>query len=205
MATHAQTLANRQNARHSTGPVTADGKSRSAQNSWKHGLTARELIVRDDEREEFETLSAGLVAELRPSGALEEVIFNQLLHAAWNQHRLRRLEAELFHDNLDPLADPAHTATLDRYARYQVRMERAFTRALRELRTLQTERALRLTVSLKAEKIMPPLGSMAELAKRSQSPADQEFAHLTRQMRREQAYRETATCRDVPRQHYEAR
>jgi hypothetical protein len=100
--------------------------------------------------------------------------------------RLRRLEAELFHDNLDPLADPAATETLDRYARYQGRLDRAFHRAMRELRTLQTERAHRGTLEPQTARALPPLASVMELAKRTQDPAAAlDFDRLLRPLRRE--------------------
>ena len=186
MSTPARILANAANAQLSTGPRTPEGKARSAQNSLRHGLTARELIVRDDEREAFAALQSDLTVDLRPQGALEELVFNQLLHAAWNLRRLRRLEAELFHDNLDPLADPASTETLDRYARYQGRLDRAFHRAMRELRTLQTERAHRGTLEPQTARALPPLASVMELAKRTQDPAAAlDFDRLLRPLRRE--------------------
>ena len=170
MASQAQILANRQNAQLSTGPATAPGKARSSQNARKHGLTAAVLIVRDDEREAFASLEASRATQLAPQGALEEIVFNQLLHAAWNQRRLRRLEAELFHHNLDPLADPAQAPTLDRYARYQARFDRAFHRALRELKALQNGRAQRLATFPQAVALLPPLASIPELTKRTQDP-----------------------------------
>ena len=36
-----RTLANRENARHSTGPVTIQGKWRASQNARTHGLTSK--------------------------------------------------------------------------------------------------------------------------------------------------------------------
>ncbi len=46
MATEAQIAANRLNAQRSTGPRTADGKAVVAQNAAKHGLLAREGMLR---------------------------------------------------------------------------------------------------------------------------------------------------------------
>ena len=171
MSSPARLIANAANAQLSTGPRTTAGKAASSQNARKHGLTAQELIIRDDEREAYASLESDLATGLAPHGPLEQIIFNQLLHAAWNQRRLRRLEAELFHDNLDPLADPSQAPTLDRYARYQARFDHAFTRALRELKALQTERAQRDAVCPAAERVLPPLASTTELAKRTQDPA----------------------------------
>lgn len=99
--------ANRANAQHSTGPKTEDGKARVSQNAVKHGLTSKDIIVRPDEREEFEALQSDLLAEIAPFGALEGLLFEQLLHAAWNLRRLRRLEAKAF----DGAADPSRTTS----------------------------------------------------------------------------------------------
>src|SRR4051812_34484198 len=96
MASTAQVLANRDNARHSTGPRTPEGKARCSQNASKHGLTSKYLVVRPDEQEEFDALSSGLLEELAPHGTTESIVFADLLHAAWNMQRFRRLEAELF-------------------------------------------------------------------------------------------------------------
>jgi hypothetical protein len=143
MATTAQERANQANASHSTGPRTPEGKARVSRNACKHGLTSQRLIVREDELEEFESLHADLLAELDPQGALETLTFNEILHSAWNLSRYRRIEAGLSPDGPDPIADPASGAMLDRLARYQARAQRAYYHAIKELRTLQTNRALR--------------------------------------------------------------
>jgi hypothetical protein len=143
MATAAQLTANRANAQLSTGPVTPEGKSRVAQNALKHGLTAKHLVIRIDEAEEFAALRDSLQAELAPQGAIETITFNEILHAAWNLHRFRRAEAEICSGAASDFASPETAALFDRLGRYQARAQRAYFRALAELRTLQTNRALR--------------------------------------------------------------
>jgi hypothetical protein len=49
---------NRANARHSTGPRTATGKARSSQNSFKHGLYAKYLVLPDEDPAELDELCA---------------------------------------------------------------------------------------------------------------------------------------------------
>jgi len=170
MASAAQITANQANAQHSTGPVTPEGKARVSQNAIRHGLTAKHLVVRDDERQEFSDFQQSLVAELAPQGAIELVTFHDLLHAAWNLHRFRRIEAELCTAGPEDFASTENTAPLDRLARYQARAQRAYYRALQELRTLQTNRALR------AEKLddpddpeVPAIAAINELTKQTHS------------------------------------
>jgi len=143
MSTAAQTAANQSNAQHSTGPQTPEGKARVSQNAVRHGLTAVHFIVREGEQEEFTNLRDQLLAELDPQGATETLTFNDLLHAAWNLHRFRRIETECSIGTVDDFTNPKTTAVLDRLTRYQARSQRAYYRALQELRTLQTNRALR--------------------------------------------------------------
>ena len=175
MATAAQITANQHNARHSTGPRTAEGKARSAHNALRHGLTARHLVIRDDEHEEFESLQASLVEELAPQGAAETVTFREVVHAAWNLHRFRRLEAEASPD----LSDPQTAAYLDRLTRYQARAQRAWFRALAELRTLQTNRALRaVKLTPEEEPEVPAITDINQLTKQTHSEVTAEALRL---------------------------
>jgi hypothetical protein len=160
--------ANRANAQHSTGPKTDDGKARVSQNAVKHGLTSKDIIVRPDEREEFEALQADLLAEIAPFGALEGLLFEQLLHAAWNLRRIRRLEAKAFDGAADPLEDDKLAQLLDRYARYQARYERTFHRVLKELKAVQTQRTVNFTYTYYNGQQLPVLIDSCKVIKQSQ-------------------------------------
>ena len=104
MSTIAQIEANQLNASLSTGPRTAEGKSTSSQNATKHGLTAAYPVIRsEEERTQFETLTAKFEHEVRPAGQSEMTIFKQLILAAWNIDRCHRLESELSaNSEIDP-------------------------------------------------------------------------------------------------------
>ena len=141
MATNSQQAANAANAQLSTGPVTPEGKAASSQNARTHGLTARDLVIRDDEREPFQDLLRSFQQQLRPEGVLEEDLFDQLVHASWNLRRIRRLLAELRSPSGDALLDDSLDRTHARLARYHGLWERTYHRALRELKALQTMRA----------------------------------------------------------------
>ena len=166
----ARQSANVANAQLSTGPRTPDGKARSAQNARKHGLTAKDLLIGPEDREEFDELLAGLQADVAPQGTLQQTLFDELVSSAWNLRRVRRLQAELCAHAAtyqDVLTDELQSK-LDRLARYKARIERTFHRSLNELKALQTNAALQLTLSQPVENALP-LASAIEIAKRTQS------------------------------------
>ena len=171
MQSTARQAANAANARFSTGPRTAEGKARSSQNARKHGLTARDVVIREGEQEEFDDLLASYQGDLDPQGPLEHDLFDQLLHAAWNLRRVRRLEAELAPESPDPLLEDSLEPTLQRLARYQSRAERTFFRCLKELRALQTNRAL-LRQHQELPTPPPKLASLTELTRRTHREPD---------------------------------
>ena len=49
MISEKQRRANRENAKKSTGPRTAEGKARSSKNGIKHGLLARDAVMADED------------------------------------------------------------------------------------------------------------------------------------------------------------
>src|SRR5205085_8422811 len=79
-----------------------------------------------------------------PKGELEQVLFAELLTAAWQLRRITRMETELCagHDSYTALLDDdGLQKKLDRLGRHHTRFERTFHRSLKELKALQTNRA----------------------------------------------------------------
>ena len=153
----------------STGPRTAEGKARSSRNALKHGLTAAELVIQSGEESEFDELLADLQDNLQPRGALEDILFNQIVHAAWNLRRTRLLEVllqEESEDRGDPILDGGMVSRMARLGRYAACAERSMYRALRELRLLQTNRCLLGTAQPESGEIAP-LADCKELTKRT--------------------------------------
>ncbi len=105
MASAAQISANRLNAQLSTGPRTLEGKAKSARNRTGHGLFSREFVIRPSQEAAFEEFLAGLHQDIKPHGALENDLFTQFAHAAWNLRRCRIAEREL-QDSCTHGADP---------------------------------------------------------------------------------------------------
>ena len=94
------------------------------------------------DRPQFDNLQNELRRELDPRGFLEEEVFGALVEAAWNRRRVVMLLAGLSKESTasDPLADLAVASQYDRYSQYQLRYQRAFSSALKELRVLQSSR-----------------------------------------------------------------
>jgi hypothetical protein len=183
MSSATRLAAKQANAQHSTGPRTDQGKARVSQNALSHGLTARHLVIRDDERDEFADLLNSLSSELDPQGAIETVAFHELLHAAWSLHRFRRIEAEASRGSVEDFTDPATTTVLDRLTRYQSRAQRAWQKALHELRDLQTNRALRaLKLNEQEAAEVPAIASINDLTKQTHSEVTAEALELAIQM-----------------------
>src|SRR5260370_8723538 len=185
MSTAAQHAANAANVLQCTGPRSEEGKNRSAQNARTHGLTSRDLVVAEHEREEFEQFQSALIDELRPEGPLETTVVRQLLHAAWNLQRIRRLESELWQIEPNLLLSDDSSKAFERLGRYQTRTERSYYRALKELKDLQLNRVLRATLSNKLIAVLPPLVPVEKI-KRTQrppspTPAMSPIPHITAQ------------------------
>jgi hypothetical protein len=90
--------ANRQNAAHSTGPRSPEGKARSRLNALKHGLLASQAVNRliegDEARAQFDTLADRLQAYYRPMGPMEELMVEKVAIATWRLRRILRYEQQ---------------------------------------------------------------------------------------------------------------
>src|SRR5713101_1941693 len=167
MSTSPERLAaNAANAQHSTGPRTPEGRARSSQNARTHGLTARDVLIAPDEREEFEELLSDYQTDVQPQGAAQQSLFDDLVAAAWDLRRIRRMQVRA-------CSDTTRTAEqlekdLDRLVRYKTCIERTFHRSLKELKALQTNAVIQATLPEGVRKNVLPLSNAAEISKRTQ-------------------------------------
>ena len=115
-----------------TGPRTPEGKARSAQNSFRHGLTSRQVVAPGESQQEFDDLQSAILAEHAPATPTENEMVEELAACAWRLRRARRIEA----GNLEKIGTPE----FDRILRYIGSIERAWSRAVRELTTARKER-----------------------------------------------------------------
>jgi hypothetical protein len=91
-----QNQANMRNAELSTGPRTPDGKARVALNALKHGLTGEQVVLPNENPEDFDTFQAGLLSDLHPLGELEETLVERIVIDQWRLRRVPLLESALY-------------------------------------------------------------------------------------------------------------
>ena len=136
MATAAQINANIQNAQHSTGPVTEEGKAQSSQNALKHGLSSGTTLIAGENPEEYRAMRRNLREEYRPQGNTENILVQQMAISLWLARRAIGLQAQAFNQSTSSEAPKS----LAIYMRYQASNERAFHKSLETLRKIQAER-----------------------------------------------------------------
>ena len=96
-----QLQANRFNAQHSTGPKTEFGKSRSKMNALKHGLTAAQVVVLDEDPAQFDALRSDLKAHFEPKDPLERELLDLIAGSLWRLRRVPFVEAALIRHEME--------------------------------------------------------------------------------------------------------
>lgn len=96
MSSERKLEANRSNAQQSTGPKTPEGKAVSSLNALKLGLFARDCVLPDEARRDFNEFLAALREEHQPATPEEDFLVQAVAAAHWRLHRLIRMETGLF-------------------------------------------------------------------------------------------------------------
>lgn len=129
----------RLNGKKSRGPVTPEGKRRSAMNALKHGLTAdRFTLAQGEDGTAFQELLERLTARYRPADEVAAHLVQRLASVMWRQYRADRLEAEVLEER-DFASDNLHApkvwdaARFNAVQRYQARLDRMLVTLLDEL------------------------------------------------------------------------
>ena len=84
--------ANRRNASYSCGPKTVEGKARSRQNAFKHGLTGEGVALPTEDTIEIERRFGNLVDELRPSTEAGRILLHRFSFLSVRLDRCERHE-----------------------------------------------------------------------------------------------------------------
>ena len=152
MSSPSQLTANRENAQHSTGPKSAEGKAKVAQNRITHGLSGHSALIPGEDPAQFQSLALQLQLELAPATAVEEALVATIVITQWRTQRIANWVTELTTEALT--ADPAFPSrlmkmfskpgdpseALGRLHRLEAANHRQWHNALKELRLSKESR-----------------------------------------------------------------
>src|SRR6185312_12085094 len=96
MTSPKQMAANQANAQKSTGPTSAEGKSKSRLNAIRDNITGQITTLTPADRAIFETLKAEHVAALDPQTVPETKLAHAIAWDTWRLDRLRANEMNIF-------------------------------------------------------------------------------------------------------------
>ena len=111
MSSEAKILANRRNAKKSTGPRTSEGKAAASKNSLKHGLTARNDIINPENQADFDLYRSQIIAELTPDSPMESILAERIVTLSWRLKRVGRIQNQ----TIDALNTPDTSSPLKKF------------------------------------------------------------------------------------------
>ncbi len=160
MASEAQMAANRRNARKSTGPRTEAGRAVASRNALRHGLTAEQLILFDEQAEDLARFRDEVRAALDPADEVEEQLVERIVLCAWRLRRACRVEAGLINAAAEEVRAWGKEAGLGQafrgaafgigmVSRYETALDRSLRRAYAMLERRQARR--------RGEKVLAPI------------------------------------------------
>jgi len=171
----AQIAANRDNATHSTGPISEAGKAAVSQNRTVHGLnynpeTFRVLACEDQGL--YDALLKALMDEQNPQDTTEILLVTAMAQHSWLLQRANRLQETCFDQETGQITDQK---LFSLYLRYATTHERAFHKCLNDL------------LKLRNQKIDQQNGFESEKRKSERHQSFLELEKYNHQMRRVQA------------------
>jgi hypothetical protein len=162
MATIKQIEAARRNGAKSFGPKTDEGKLRSSQNSVRHGLSGRIVVLQNESEEKFQELLQSLCDHYQPATTVERELVKEIAVARWRLRRIWAMETAMFDLEMDRqrkeveesfsrIDEPTRLAlaftelsdnsrALSNLHRYEARLRRLSERATADLMRIQAER-----------------------------------------------------------------
>ena len=163
--TNTQRVANRRNAKKSTGPKTQSGKIAASKNALKHGLLSKYVVIHDENQADFDQFRERMIEQFTPEGELEYLMTDRVVSGFWRLQRVARIESELFNKMFDNVRarlkagalyynkkpgeptlgqaiafDMESSNLLNKYRRYESFIDRSVFKALHELQRLQAVR-----------------------------------------------------------------
>jgi len=176
----------RANGAKSRGPVTPEGRARSAANSLRHGFASSSVLIAGESDQDFQLLHAEFRDQFQPRSGVEANLVEVMVIARWRLRRLLSIETRLFdlemkarskakamepEDRLalafKKLSDHGNSLTL--LIRYEGSLNRSYDKAWKQLLLLKSTRAPG-----------PPLGSFCIFEQQAtEAPSGEESGALS--------------------------
>jgi len=177
----AQLNANRENAKHSTGPQSQETKQKVRMNALKHGYSGHIVMMADHEREPFLNHLEKFRSEYNPKGITEEVLVQSLCDISWSMQQMRAQSANIMAlMGSEPVPGERSAETdyalaqamsvgdnlknLNLLGIYENRKARLFNATRRELVQVQAERRAKEKAEREAAKAAQPVEHNATAA-----------------------------------------
>ncbi len=112
---------NRENAQHSTGPKTPEGKANVKLNAIRHGACAQQIVFPGEDLEAYSFLGVQLLNHWQPATAIERKLVRTLQENEWRLARLRTAETNLWSLGI--------TEQIEKYEHYDEPTRLAFAQA----------------------------------------------------------------------------
>ena len=174
MATPKQNEANRQNAKNSTGPRSAEGKAASRFNALKSGIDAKSQVIPGEDPDQLEVLVAEYQERFSTATPERRLLVDTLVSSEWLLRRLNRAEAEFwqyeahrtesnYNSNEHPIGRVLYHGdrVFDRLQRRIDSVGRNYHRALNELQSLEAEEQ---SMECPSEQPEPPAAGVSDPA-----------------------------------------
>jgi hypothetical protein len=169
MVSAKQLEANRRNAQKSTGPTTAEGKSKSSLNNLRHGLTGHITVLPTEDREAHDAFCRNLIESFNPETPVEQQLAQSIAEDFWRLNRAVAMETNILalghqHERRELQVALADARTFLAQARqfnlltsYEQRINRSMHRNMKLLRELQAERKAQRDQAMEEAKLLAQL------------------------------------------------
>jgi hypothetical protein len=135
-----QQKSNRQNAQHSTGPTTPEGKAAIRFNALTYGLRTRSTVLPHENPADYDRLCADLEADWQPQTRTELCHLETMVTSQWLLARIAESESRIY----QVIAFGEKQFVMLAYvAKQRAQLERSFRTAIADLKQLQKERQAR--------------------------------------------------------------
>src|SRR6266446_616257 len=112
-------ISNAPDSRDPRAAIRSGGKGQTSRNTLMFGIAPTTRLLPREDKVAYEKLRDAVVDELRPRGAIEQVLVDGILGDMWRPHRLERAEAAHWKERIESQAIRRRHATQARAVRAQ--------------------------------------------------------------------------------------